>query len=101
MAHWPYNTERWRRLRKSKLSANPLCEYCQPHRVTVATEVDHKVAINNGGDPWSMENLASACSDCHKSKTVADKMGTEWKRKGCGVDGLPIDPSHPWNEVAR
>jgi len=97
MASWPYNTARWKRLRLSKLRETPLCEYCQPVRITPATEVDHKHAINLGGDPWAWDNLASACSDCHKSKTVADKLGVPWERKGCAVDGTPLDPSHWWN----
>jgi 5-methylcytosine-specific restriction protein A len=91
---WPYNTARWRKLRASKLRANPMCEYCPPHAQAVATEVDHKQAINNGGDPWDMGNLASSCGACHKSKTVADKQGRAWVRKGCGPDGMPLDDSH-------
>lgn len=92
---WPYNTAKWRKLRAAKLRESPLCEYCPPHARPVATEVDHKTAINRGGDPWAWENLASSCGSCHKSKTVADKLGVEWVRKGCDASGMPLDPRHP------
>jgi 5-methylcytosine-specific restriction enzyme A len=97
MADWPYCTEQWQRLRKLKLSTDPLCEYCQPHRLTPAREVDHRTPITAGGEPWSLENLASACTRCHSQKTRADAQGIPWRRKGCGVDGKPLDQSHWWN----
>lgn len=97
MAKWPYNTQRWKRLRAAKLRETPLCEYCQPVRITPAREVDHRHAINLGGDPWAWDNLASSCEDCHKSKTVADKLGVPWERKGCAADGTPLDAGHWWN----
>lgn len=96
---WPYNTARWRKLRVAKLRACPLCEYCSPQIQAIATEVDHRLAINNGGAPWAWDNLASACGACHKSKTVADKQGLAWVRKGCGPDGMPLDPGHPCYKI--
>jgi 5-methylcytosine-specific restriction endonuclease McrA len=38
----------------------------------VAFEVDHKVAIVNGGDEFDMNNLQVLCTDCHKKKTKND-----------------------------
>jgi len=39
----PYNNQRWRKLSKRFLDANPLCVKCkETGRVTVATTVDHK-----------------------------------------------------------
>lgn len=96
MPGWPYTTSRWKRLRVAKLRETPLCEYCPPSCPKPATEVDHKVAIRNGGDPWAWENLASSCHECHSSKTAADKAGREWQRKGCDERGLPLDPGHWW-----
>jgi 5-methylcytosine-specific restriction protein A len=92
---WPYNTAMWRKLRAAKLRADPMCEYCPPQSQALATEVDHRVAINNGGNPWDWGNLASSCHECHSSKTAADKTGRPWVRKGCGPDGMPLDPGHP------
>ncbi|HOI96244.1 MAG TPA: HNH endonuclease signature motif containing protein [Syntrophobacter fumaroxidans] len=96
MADQLYNTEAWKRLRRAKLARDPLCEYCPPGRLTTATQVDHKQAIRNGGDPWAWDNLASCCQSCHSSKTGADKRGARWVRKGCDERGRPLDGSHWW-----
>lgn len=36
---------------------------------TIGFEVDHKVPIADGGDPWDENNLQILCEDCHKKKT--------------------------------
>ena len=38
----------------------------------VSFEVDHKLAIVNGGDEWDMDNLQILCVDCHRKKTKLD-----------------------------
>lgn len=35
-------------------------------------EVDHKLAIVNGGDMWDINNLQVLCKDCHNKKTQKD-----------------------------
>jgi 5-methylcytosine-specific restriction endonuclease McrA len=35
-------------------------------------EVDHKVALMNGGDQWDEKNLRVLCHDCHLKKTRHD-----------------------------
>lgn len=35
-------------------------------------DVDHIVAITNGGDMWDKQNLQVLCIDCHKKKTKED-----------------------------
>lgn len=96
----PYDKQRWRRLRKVKLTRDPLCEYCPPGKITAATEVDHRTPISAGGDPWSWENLASSCHECHSKKTYhVDQRGRDHVPVQ-GVDpatGRPIDPAHWWN----
>ena len=98
MAAWPYNTTAWQRLRRAKLAQDPLCEYCPPAKVTAATEVDHRLAINKGGDPWAWANLASACGTCHKRKTnYVDIQGKDAVPiVGCTPDGAPLDPGRRW-----
>lgn len=100
MAEWPYSTTRWQKLRRSKLSTSPLCEPCEMRgEVTPALHVDHMVAINAGGDPFPpLEGLMSMCPRCHSEKTNAvDRPGGSGVRfKGHALDGLPIDPSHPF-----
>jgi 5-methylcytosine-specific restriction enzyme A len=97
MAVWPYTTARWQRLRRAKLRRVPMCEYCAP-RVTAATDVDHRQAIRDGGDPWAWENLSSACHECHSRKTrYSEQLGMPVPVKGCDpATGLPLDPRHWW-----
>lgn len=112
MANWPYNTAAWQRLRKAKLSRDPLCEDCQAMgRITPANHVDHCHAISDGGDAFPpLDELSSKCGPCHSAKTArgaeAGAVRTEKARKGCNSDGSPLDPLHPWttggsNEVSQ
>ena len=100
MAHWPYNTPAWIRLRKVKLAQQPLCEVCMKRgRLVPANTVDHVVSINAGGHPFpTLEGLMSCCTSCHNSKTnaVDRKEGKGIAFKACDASGLPIDPSHPF-----
>jgi len=101
MASWPYNTAQWQRLRKAKLARDPLCQYCPPGRVVPATQVDHCRAINDGGDPWAWDNLASACAPCHTRKTSHVEVHGQARVpvKGCDADGQPFDQEHPWHGI--
>jgi 5-methylcytosine-specific restriction protein A len=50
-----------------------LCQVCKRDgRVTVATEVDHRVPKSQGGTDED-DNLQSICNPCHKTKTGAEK----------------------------
>lgn len=96
MADWPYSTAAWQRLRRAKLSLNPLCETCEDQgRITPATDVDHIKAIRSGGHAFpEVEGLRSLCHSCHSRKTNAvDHPRT---RRGCDENGLPLDPTHPF-----
>lgn len=65
-----YKSSRWKHLRKAKLALNPLCEdHLLSDRAVPAQMVDHMTEIEDGGDPWSMNNLRSLCNACHNSKT--------------------------------
>lgn len=89
-----YNSARWQRIRFCKLQQNPLCEYCQPGRQRPATEVDHFVSIENGGDAFNWDNLRSSCKKCHSQKTARGEQ-----LHGCDINGFPRDPQHEWNRV--
>lgn len=81
--------------RKRILLAEPLCRMCASSgRITAAVEVDHIIALRNGGADTD-SNLQSLCRACHLSKTL-DDMG-QTRRAGCDEAGLPVDPAHPWN----
>lgn len=73
-----YCSPRWRRLRKRKLQANPLCE--DPHwthlllgRPVLACEVDHKQRRRDFPElAFRWENLQSLCKRCHSRKTAME-----------------------------
>lgn len=75
------------------LSARPLCVDCEARgRVRPATEVDHVVALVNGGTDTE-DNLQGLCAECHAAKTARD-LGH--RPKGCDARGLPLDAAHHW-----
>lgn len=67
-----YGTKRWRLLRRKKLKATPICERCDH---VLATDVHHRQAIQDGGDPWSMTNLEALCHSCHSQVTRREQQG--------------------------
>ena len=62
-----YKSARWKRLREDYLTENPYCE-CE----RLATVVDHKIPIKNGGAIWEWSNLQSMCRYCHNRKTAKE-----------------------------
>lgn len=83
----------WRRLRASVLADEPLCQDCHARGIlTEATEVDHR---DNDPTNNERENLVSMCKPCHSRKTQADMGKTV--HMGCDIQGMPLDPDHPWN----
>jgi 5-methylcytosine-specific restriction endonuclease McrA len=102
VGNWPYSTARWQKLRRLKLSADPLCFACQLRGKTVpASHVDHIQAIAKGGEPFPpLDELMSLCPSCHSEKTAAIDRGQSLpgarRFKGFDVDGNPIDPDDAW-----
>lgn len=45
---------------------------CQKCGCKENLEVDHIIAICNGGEEWDEENLQVLCNSCHKLKTKED-----------------------------
>ena len=88
------NGKAWYQLRARVLIAEPLCRMCAPACLRPATDVDH---IDNDPTNNSWDNLQPLCHECHSRKTASD----QGKRvsMGCDVDGLPLDPNHPWAKV--
>lgn len=80
---------RWLARRARQLRLQPLCQHCAAAGVTrAAEEVDHVVALVNGG-PDTDENLQSLCKPCHAVKTTAD-LGYS-PRTPTGYDGWPVE----------
>lgn len=97
--NWPYNTSRWRKLRRAKLLQSPLCEHCSLlGRVVSALIVDHVKAIRNGGEPFpALDRLQSLCQACHNRKTASDMRNENHVACGFDVNGDPIDETHEWH----
>jgi 5-methylcytosine-specific restriction protein A len=71
-----YMSPRWRSVRERKLRDNPACELCllkQPARYIVATVVDHRIPISQGGAIWDPANHQAVCTSCHNSKTATER----------------------------
>jgi 5-methylcytosine-specific restriction protein A len=100
MADRIYSKQQWKRLRKVKLSLDPLCAHCLLVGLAEpAREVHHKQAINNGGEPWDLDNLVCLCTPCHSRATRSEQEGKQHIVKGVDpLTGKPVDPSHPFNE---
>ena len=80
------HTERWLRLRKEKLTAQPLCERCQQQGiVTPATEVHHVTPVEDGLTyaakvrlMYDPHNLRALCHACHvQTHTELGRCGKE------------------------
>lgn len=92
-----YDSARWRKARSRHLSEHPLCEFCARQGYdTPATVVDH--IKEHKGDYnlfWDAGNWQSLCARCHSGlKRLQEHHGYS---QAAGVDGMPIDASHPWN----
>ena len=63
-------TKRWQRLRKQVFFRDKYrCQHCRkPGRL----ECDHVVPLQNGGEPYALENLQALCRRCHLDKTAQE-----------------------------
>jgi len=78
--HQFYGRAQWRKLRRMKLRATPLCEHCSPERATPATEVDHIIDRALRPDlAYTWANLQCLCKSCHSRKTASEHLAA----KGC------------------
>lgn len=59
-----YSSRKWQNTRLLQLHLHPLCECGQ-----IATDVDHIVPVERGGERWEFTNLQSMCHSCHSVKT--------------------------------
>lgn len=70
-----YTNSTWRALRTEKLRINPYCqcEECNGKNIK-ADMVDHIIPIEQGGDPYDMNNLQSMRNHpCHDRKRAKEK----------------------------
>ena len=73
-----YSRRRWAMARRRQIVREPMCERCG----RLATDVHHRIDLRDGGDPYSSENLASLCHECHaklgRERQVAVAKGYGW-----------------------
>ena len=79
-------------IRKRHFEQYPLCVECQKHgRIALATELDHIIALTNGGKDFDEDagtNRQGLCADCHEAKTKRDLGHRETQQ--IGLDGWPM-----------
>jgi 5-methylcytosine-specific restriction enzyme A len=105
-----YDSARWRKVRRLKLAADPLCEICKLFKVVcVADIVDHRIPVTQGGAEFPpISGLASLCIPHHNAKTRAEQLGLKFipekvialDDRGCDANGVPYNPLHHWNKEA-
>lgn len=77
-------------IRAQHFAAHPLCVMCEAKGlVTAATELDHIIALCNGGTDTT-DNRQGLCSDCHEIKTAQDLGYTLRQKQTIGADGWPV-----------
>lgn len=67
-----YDSSMWRGkdgIRRQRLTIDPFCIYCN----APAEEVDHIKPINDGGDPFDIDNTQSMCKRCHARKSATER----------------------------
>jgi 5-methylcytosine-specific restriction enzyme A len=86
---------RLQEIRDAHFRLYPLCVECEKRGIVrLATQLDHVVALVNGGTD-TPDNRQGLCDPCHAIKTAAD-LGH--KPTGADASGMPTDPRHPWNQ---
>ncbi len=86
----------WQKLRRIQLKKDPLCFFHRKAGLLVrATVADHITPIREDASKRLVqENLQSLCKECHDSIKQRIERGTYDQ---IGIDGLPTNPTHPWN----
>ncbi|WP_042776333.1 HNH endonuclease [Sinorhizobium fredii] len=93
----PYDHD-WQRLSKRFLRVHPMCMVRGCGRQ--AKHVDHIVTVRAAPHlrlAWS--NLQALCRQHHSRLTHAYDRGRLCG--ACDVDGLPLDPAHPWAQLTQ
>lgn len=70
-----YARKRWRMTRKQKLFETPLCELQGPTCLGLASEVHHRIPLEDGGAEYEEQNLISTCKPCHSRETARAVWG--------------------------
>lgn len=84
-----YKTTRWLNLRKHYVLLQPLCEHCLKYDIiTEGKIVDHIIELEDGGEPFDINNLQHLCHSCHNTKTGQEARKRNRKKKNKGFGSL-------------
>ena len=62
--HARLSSRKWQRTRKAAFERDGYrCQVCKKHG---KLEAHHVIEIHKGGDAWALNNVISACRDCHR-----------------------------------
>jgi 5-methylcytosine-specific restriction enzyme A len=65
----------WAKIRAIVLAEEPMCRVClakTPPRASASLEVDHIVALEDGGAEAERSNLCGICRECHAEKSARE-----------------------------
>lgn len=95
--HALYHTQRWRKLRRATLDAEPFCRMCLASGiVTSATVADHIVPHRGDEELFWQGERQGLCKVCHDTgKARIERIGFD---SACDLDGYPTDLYHPANK---
>ena len=86
--------DKLQRIRAAHFRMYPLCARCEAmNLVTLATQLDHIVALANGGKDFDEDdgkNRQGLCDECHKEKTAEDLGWTYKPTVVIDEDGWPV-----------
>lgn len=84
-----YKTTQWVKLRNYYVSLQPLCEHCLGFDIIKSGKiVDHIIELEDGGEPFNIENLQHLCHSCHNIKTGREATKRRRKKKNNGFGSL-------------
>ena len=97
-----YNRAAWKKLRAWFLAQRPKCAECEKRGYQVPAEhCDHIIPLADAPErALDPSNVQGLCRRCHSAKTNVERTGCafrHWSAGRVGVDGIPLDPEHPWN----
>ncbi|WP_078709608.1 HNH endonuclease [Consotaella salsifontis] len=73
-----YKTPQWRALRLSKLSQDPLCQWCLEREIVeTATEVHHARPHRGDEGAFWRGPFISTCKACHASRGQREDLGQD------------------------
>jgi 5-methylcytosine-specific restriction endonuclease McrA len=95
-----YASAAWLAIGRAVLSQRPFCQV--PGCPERSRDVDHVKSRRSGGASLDPGNVQALCTSHHSQKTARQdrpayrSSDKPLRAKGCGVDGLPVDPLHHW-----